>query len=719
VSARLAPSLLLSGAVALGLVVAALVLAAATQQRWLGLTLSAQPDLDLVWIDSADARGPAAGVPVPGVLVALVGPDGTRIAITPQDLVEEPDTLPDYTIMRAFLARQGEIAALLDQGSARVEIEVDQERRPFDLRPAAQRPLRDLPAPFWMQLAVGLAGFWIGAWVWALRPGEWATRFLALAGAGLMISALAAAVYSTRELALPEGLFRLLSRLNQIGALSFGVGMIGLFLIYPRRLVASRWLVAPALVLGTWAGLEMAGVWPDPGIGRHLPVLLAMLAIVALIALQYRATRGDPRDRAALTWLGLAVIVGAGAFVTTVIAPVVLGIDPVLAQAEAFLFFLLIYVGVALGVARFRLFDLGDWAFRVLFYVAGVVLLLVIDAILILTLVDERAPAFALSLLIVALAWLPLRDTLARLTLGRVEPARGRLFRQVIDVALSPEGEEQLDRWRALLGEVFRPLSITPCAPSAAPKLIDDGLAMVLPPLGALPGLRLDHANGGRALFSQRDVELAGDLGDMLAHALESRAAYEKGVAEERWRIARDIHDNIGVQLMGALHSHDAARKDMMIRETLTDLRDIVNNSSRADLSFDELLADLRSQIGEPLFAAGVQMTWTTEAVESGLLPLPAVHTLRSVLREAVQNALRHGKARAIAIEVRLHEGRLRLSVQDDGIGFDAVAVVPGNGLANMQARVSSLGGEFHVRSGAGGTRIEAHFPVNRQARAR
>jgi signal transduction histidine kinase len=112
-------------------------------------------------------------------------------------------------------------------------------------------------------------------------------------------------------------------------------------------------------------------------------------------------------------------------------------------------------------------------------------------------------------------------------------------------------------------------------------------------------------------------------------------------------------------------------------------------------------------------------MTWTAESVESGLLPLPAVHTLRSVLREAVQNALRHGKARAIAIEVRLHEGRLRLSVQDDGIGFDAVAVVPGNGLANMQARVSSLGGEFHVRSGAGGTRIEAHFPVNRQARAR
>ena len=713
-SARLTPNVILSAAVIVGLTLAVLVLAAAMNQRWLGLSLSPQPQLDLVWIGGVDPRGPSARVPAPGVLVALIGADGTRIELTPQDLVEEPDTLPDYTIMRAFLARQGEVAALLDQGPVTVEIEVDQERRPFDLRPATQRPLRDLPAPFWMQLAVGLAGFWIGAWVWALRPGEWATRFLALAGAGLMVSALAAAVYSTRELALPEGLFRLLSRLNQIGALSFGVGMIGLFLIYPRRLVASRWLPVPALFFATWIALEAAEVWPDLAIGRHLPIVLAMLTIVALIALQYRATRGDPRDRAALTWLGLAVIVGAGAFVTTVIAPVVLGIDPVLAQAEAFLFFLLIYVGVALGVARFRLFDLGDWAFRVLFYVAGVVLLLIIDAVLILTLVDERAPAFALSLLIVALAWLPLRDTLARLTLGRVEPARGRLFRQVIDVALGPEGDDQLDRWRALLGEVFRPLSITPCAPSAAPKLIDDGLAMVLPPLGALPGLRLDHANGGRALFSQRDVDLAGDLGDMLKHALESRAAYEKGAAEERWRIARDIHDNIGVQLMGALHSHDAARKDMMIRETLTDLRDIVNNSARADVSFDELLADLRSQIAEHLFAAGVRMTWSAESARPEVLPLPVLHTLRSVIREAVHNALRHSGAGAIDIAVRLEAGLLSLSVQDDGRGFDPEKVLPGNGLANMQARVTSLGGALSIAGGARGTRIEVRLPVIR-----
>src|SRR5690606_16133643 len=217
-------------------------------------------------------------------------------------------------------------------------------------------------------------------------------------------------------------------------------------------------------------------------------VVSAMLAIVVLVAIQFRVTRGHPRDRAALAWLGLAVIVGAGAFVATVIAPNVLGIGAFVSQGEAFLFFLLVYVGVALGVARYRLFQLDEWAFRILFYVVGVLLLLALDAILIVTIIDERAPAFALSLLIVALAWLPLRDMLARLVLRRAAPERGNLFRQVMDVALTPPGRDQHARWRALLEDAFRPLSIVPCKGAPAPALIDDGLALIVPGAGRLPG---------------------------------------------------------------------------------------------------------------------------------------------------------------------------------------------------------------------------------------
>ena len=710
--ARLTPNVLLSAAVALSVVLAAIMLGVAMEQRWLGLGVTPQTELDLAWIDRVDPNGPSQAIAPSSVLVAITGRDGERIEIGPEDLIEEPDALASYEAMQAFFARQEVIAEALGMKPVVIETEHLSIPRRDEVLPPSQRPATSLPPAFWMQIGVGLAGFWIGAWIWALRRGEWATRFLLLAGAGLMISAFPAAVYSTRELALPGRLFSVLSTFNHIGALTFGVGMIGLFLVYPRRLVSPNWLAFPAVILGAWQVVDILQLADGPGLGFHLAVVLAMLAIVVLVAIQFKVTRGHPRDRAALAWLGLAVVVGAGAFVATVIAPNVLGIGAFVSQGEAFLFFLLVYVGVALGVARYRLFQLDEWAFRILFYVVGVLLLLVLDAILIVTIVDERAPAFALSLLIVALAWLPLRDMLARLVLRRAEPSRGNLFRQVMDVALTPPGRDQQARWRALLEDAFRPLSIAP-GDAEAPVLIDDGLALAVPGPGNLPDYRLDYASGGRKLFSLRDADLAAELTAMLANALESREAYEKGVAEERERIARDIHDNIGVQLMGALHSRGLARKDMMIRETLTDLRDIINNASNPDLSFDEMLADLRSQISEHLFAAGVKMKWEVESAGPAILPLAAAHTVRSVVREAVQNALKHGQPKSIRVTVRLDEDAIALTVADDGSGFDPSSVQTGNGLANMQARVTSLGGRFNVASGTEGTRIEARFPVD------
>lgn len=717
---RLAPYVLLSAAIATSLALALVMLGLAMDQRWLGLRLTATPAMDIpvafegLWIDHVAPDGPAADLPGgTAALIAVTGRDGQTILLEPGDLLEEPDVLDSYHAMAAFFDRQSRIASALQAWPVVLEVSFLSETRSYRITPARQRPLSSLPPAFWIQIAVGLTGFWTGVWIWSLRRGEWATRFLALTGAGLMISAFPAAVYSTRELAIDGRLFATLSHVNHLGALIFGAGMIGLFLVYPRRLAGGRWLILAPAILGAWFVVDVMQWAGGPAAGFHMPVVLAMTAIMVLVAVQYRRTRGDPLARAALTWLGVAVAVGAGAFVTIVIAPNLLGLPPLASQGEAFLLFLLVYTGVALGVARFRLFQLDEWAFRILFYVFGVMLLLGLDALLILTIVDDRAPAFALSLLIVALIWLPLRDSLARHTLRRREPARDNLFRQVMDVALAPPGRDQHARWRGLLENVFRPLAVTRIAAVGAPVLRDDGQVLEVPdPVGGA-GLRLEYAAGGRKLFSPRDVDLAAEVCAMLATALESREAYEKGVAEERHRIARDIHDNIGVQLMAALHSREAARKDMMIRETLTDMRDIINNAARPEMAFDELLADLRMQISDHLHAAGLKMVWQSTSAGHAVLGLQATHTLRSILREAVQNALRHAGAGMIRIDVRHEAGMVALSVADDGRGFDPGSAGSGNGLVNMRARVEGLGGAFDIAGDAQGTTVRARFPIH------
>jgi signal transduction histidine kinase len=85
-----------------------------------------------------------------------------------------------------------------------------------------------------------------------------------------------------------------------------------------------------------------------------------------------------------------------------------------------------------------------------------------------------------------------------------------------------------------------------------------------------------------------------------------------------------------------------------------------------------------------------------------------------NILREAVSNSLRHGRARTITVHARQGEGTLLLAVQDDGAGFDpAACAAHGHGLANMQARAALLGGAVNVVSSAGkGTRVLLTLPV-------
>lgn len=703
-------ALITAAAIFTGLLVLALVVTA-VRQPWLGLSLDVAETSGAIRVAAVHPLGPSARLEPGLVLQGLEDENGARTMLKPFDLVEEPDVAETYADMKAFFARQSALTSLLRQPKLFL-IFADHEK--VEIAPQAMRPLDANPLVAWVLIFVGATGFLIGVWVWSFKPDRAAGRFFALAGAGLMVSAFAASVYSGRELALDGRLFRLLSAANHFGALSFGAAMIGLFLSYPTRLVPARVIAAVPVVFGVWWAVgELYVGFSSPHEGHHLPTLLAMIGIVGAVVWQFFNTKGDPAARAALRWFGLSVTVGAGTFVLLVIVPNIVGVMPVLSQGYGFLLFLLVYGGAALGVARYRLFELEAYAFRILFYLCGVILLVLVDAALIYIVALDRIPAFGLSLFLIALFYLPLRDWLSRLFLGQAEDADNHLFRRVIDVALAPSGEEQNAAWRALLRDAFDPLRIGPnTAPAGAARIVDEGVGLAIPAVGALKSLRLDHARQGRKLFSPRDLRLAEEICAMLDHACASRNAYERGATEERARVARDMHDNIGAQLLSALHSKAPDRKDALIRETITDIRDIVNNAAHGDLSLDDALAELRLEASQRLELAGIELDWTSEAAEAASPISPHfVHALRSILREAVSNVIRHSGASRVAVSAACAQGRLMLSVADNGRGLDETAA-QGNGLANMRSRAAALKGALAFSDNAPGLRLTVDAPL-------
>jgi signal transduction histidine kinase len=197
-------------------------------------------------------------------------------------------------------------------------------------------------------------------------------------------------------------------------------------------------------------------------------------------------------------------------------------------------------------------------------------------------------------------------------------------------------------------------------------------------------------------------------------------------MANERDRIARDLHDLVIQRVFGAgmrLSSMYAAVPD----ETADRLRDVV-----AEL--DSVISDIRTtifdlQAHEPTghgARAGVLQLAADAADRLGFEP--RVHfkgpvdtvvdretcgQLLAVLRESLSNAIRHADAKAVEITLTAAAGELVLTVSDDGVG-PHTAPGTGFGLRNMESRAAALLGSFEVRANQPrGTLVEWRVPLN------
>jgi signal transduction histidine kinase len=625
-----------------------------------------------------------------------------------------------YEQTSRFFQRQIALAGLLRQPSVALRIRHDASgtAEADVLVSPTRRPISDLPAAFWVQLITGTGALLIGVFVLALRPADLATRLFALSGAMIALSACTAAVYSSRELAIDGDLFRTLSALNHIGSLGFGMAMIALFLIYPRRLVplGALWVV-PAIFV-PWLTADIFRLLPTQAIGSQLPTMIEMLLIVVAVVVQWVVNRRDPRARAALAWLGLSVIVGAGAFVSLIIAPILVESAPAIQQGYAFGFFLLIYAGLSLGVARYRLFDLAEWAFRIGFYTGGTLLLFSIDAALILFLEMQQTTSLGIALLFVGFGYLPLRGALWSRIVANKTLADHEVFRSIIDISLAATAPERSARWRALLERLFDPLTIADSnEPISDVGVRDEGIDLLLPPVADTSALVVRYPWQGRKLFSTAHQDLARELVRLLRYTEESRHAYGRGSFEERNRIARDLHDDVGARLLSGLYKTEIDDTRMVLRDAIADIRTIVSGLSTDRAVLGQVIASLRHEAGERLSAAGIDLDWPIAANDDSDTPLDyrVYRCFVSAHREAVSNIIRHAKARNVEIHVSEADGLLRTVISDDGIGIDPAQTTGspnGHGLRGLIQRVNAIDGRAVIRPLPAGTTVEITIPL-------
>ena len=708
-----APGLVFTFCTIASLVLAAWVLFVALSQPSLGITL--KPEGDHLVLTGV---GMATNLPETLVgqrLLRVEGEGQAPVPVNAVTMIEEPDMIGSGDGLVAFFAQQERLFRALSTGRVLLTFSgaAGETRVPAIVQ--ERRPIADLPVKFWTQLGVGLVGLVIGIWLVCLRTRDLAAWMVLVTGVGLALSSSAAGLYSSRELALSYTVFKTASHFNGIGALTFGIGMMTLFLIYPRQIVPRNLVPLPAVCISGLTFFIQVVDWPRNIVLVQDAIAGIMLALLVAIVAQVIVTRRDPAARAMLGWLGFSVALGAGGFVLTVSVPSLLGREVLLPQSTAFLFFLLIYAGIALGVARYRLFDLPTWSFAMLSYGVGVVLLLLLDAALIYGLSVERVPAFAISLAVIGTIYLPLRGRVAAWLYRRNMMPIEELYRRILEIPHSLEPQQKQAALIKFWEDIFMPLSITPLSAGAQDVetgLRDNGAALVIAPVYGLPALRLDWAKRGTRLFSSKDLTRAKSLNNFIDTGLRQNQDYLDAIEAERARSNRDMHDNIGVLLISALRDGREERKNDLIRQTLRDLREIIANPDQHTQQLPRLVADLRAEVSAHLAIAGIAVEWHYQALPDIEVDPPLIQTLRALFREGTNNTVRHSGARKLVFHISCDATDLSITLRDNGRGFDHETVSQGNGIGNLSNRVANLGGAFDITSDQTGTQVSARIPL-------
>jgi two-component system, NarL family, sensor histidine kinase DesK len=200
----------------------------------------------------------------------------------------------------------------------------------------------------------------------------------------------------------------------------------------------------------------------------------------------------------------------------------------------------------------------------------------------------------------------------------------------------------------------------------------------------------------------------------------------------ERERIGRDLHDLLGhtlslvalkSELAGKLLQRDdssqaraAAHREIVevgrvARDALAQVRAAVTGMRAAGVAAELASAKLLLESDDIVFDSIVM----PGLIEEVALPEQIENALALTLREAATNIQRHARARRARVDFVIEADEAVLRIADDGCGGIAHgALVPGNGLAGMRARIESVGGRLRIDARKGeGTQVEARIPLN------
>ena len=239
-----------------------------------------------------------------------------------------------------------------------------------------------------------------------------------------------------------------------------------------------------------------------------------------------------------------------------------------------------------------------------------------------------------------------------------------------------------------------------------------------------------------------RVQERTRELSDALVQLRELSAWLDKVREDERTRIAREVHDELGSLLVAlkmdlnwigkrlgeqqerAPDAAEAMREQMrgkcgnmsqLIERAVDNVGRIITDLRPSILDHQGLWAALEWQAHEFVQSGELALQWHFDVPAGVELPEPAAMAVFRIFQEMLSNVGRHAKARSLDIRLGVEQGQLVISVRDDGIGAPAEAfeAATAYGVLGMRERARHFGGRIDIQSQVGeGSAFVLHLPL-------
>lgn len=448
--------------------------------------------------------------------------------------------------------------------------------------------------------------------------------------------------------------------------------------------------------------------------------MLVMFSLtVALCWLQFRASVNHPVQRAQTLWVILAWTLGPGTFLFFYVLPRWLGADPIL-YGSVFLQFSILttYLMILLGIARTDLFQLEQYIGQAYQWVIVSMLFIGLDISLI-SLVNF-SPEVSSAIVLVAVIWIyvPIRQWVKNRLSSERHDRRQALTSEAVVLmvknSLDPKTTPR-ESWYQVVSSLYRPGATTTLDTAAKPGIAMRGQQLIVASNSYSPALQLDFAEGGSRLFAKRDLSLSETLSVLFEKLYDVRDSFLEGQTQERNRIRRDLHDQIGHKLLSLIYSAGDEKSRSLAQETMAQLSELIQALKQKPIQIEDLAARMHGVCDDICINAGLKLDWANNIPAQSLELVSSDQFLNilNILRELLSNTIKHAQAERVQVRLELADNSIVLVYTDDGSGFDQSAIKPGNGLFNLQSRTKELNARTEWNT-VNGTMFKLIVPIEK-----